>query len=358
MSIQKKSFGCLPDGREADLYILTNKSGASVEITNYGGIISALNLPDKDGVISNVLLGYSDVSGYVPTCGYLGALIGRVGNRIAKGECTVSGQKLQLAKNDNGLNHLHGGNVGYNERFWDVTPMEGICKDMLILKLFSPDGEEGYPGNLQIMVTYTFTDLNELIIEYEALSDKDTLCNLTNHAYFNLEGEGSGSVEDHRFYIHADSFTVSDKELIPTGEMRPVEGTNFDFRMPVRLGDVLEKTQEDEQLRNGGGVDHNFNLVPDEDGLALAATVTAPVSGRIMNVYTDMPAVQFYSGNMLESIHPGRCGRQYHKHEGFCLETQFAPDSINQPSFPDSVLYAGEKYDYITIFEFQTVKMD
>jgi len=356
MSIIKKSFGALADGRQADLYILTNVAGASVEITNYGGILRAINVPDKNGVLGNVLLGYNDVSGYEPLCGYIGALIGRVGNRIAKGECVVGGQTLKLAKNEGGKNHLHGGNVGFNAKIWDATPVEGICEDSLILKITSPDGEEGYPGELKVMVTYTWTDENELIIRYEAVSDKDTLCNLTNHAYFNLEGEGSGKVLDHTFEINADTFTVGDAELIPTGEMRDVTGTPFDFRNPVRLADVIAQTEENDQLKAGHGVDHNFNINDMEAGLRFACEVNAPVSGRVMNVFTDMPAMQFYAGCCLEGINPGSCGRKYEQFEGFCLETQYAPDSINHENFPDSVLYAGEKYDFTTIFTFDTVE--
>ena len=356
MSITKTSFGRLPDGREADLYILKNVAGASVEITNYGGILRAINVPDKNGELGNVLLGYKDVNGYEPCCGYLGALIGRVGNRIAKGECTVEGQELHLAKNEGGKNHLHGGNLGFNRKFWDATPVEGICEDSLILKLVSPDGEEGYPGTLKVMVTYTWTDENELIIRYEAVCDKDTLCNLTNHAYFNLEGEGSGAVLDHTFEINADTFTVGDSELIPTGEQRDVTGTPFDFRNATRLGDVIAQTEENDQLRAGHGVDHNFNINDPEAGLRFACEVNAPVSGRVMNVFTDMPAMQFYAGCCLDSINEGSCGRKYGRFEGFCLETQYAPDSINHPNFPDSVLYAGEKYDYTTVFAFDTVE--
>ena len=230
--------------------------------------------------------------------------------------------------------------------------MEGICEDSLILKLVSPDGEEGYPGTLKVMVTYTWTDENELIIRYEAVSDKDTLCNLTHHSYFNLEGEGSGTVLDHTFEINADTFTVGDSELIPTGEQRDVTGTPFDFRNATRLGDVIAQTEENDQLRAGHGVDHNFNINDPEAGLRFACEVNAPVSGRVMNVFTDMPAMQFYAGCCLDSINEGTCGRRYGRFEGFCLETQYAPDSINHPNFPDSVLYAGEKYDYTTSFSF------
>ena len=358
MSITKMSFGKLPDGREADLFILKNVYGASVEITNYGGILRAINVPDKNGEIGSVLLGYKDVSGYVPCCGYIGALIGRVGNRIAKGECTVGGEELHLAKNERGLNHLHGGNVGFDKKIWDATMLEGICEDSLILKYESADGEEGYPGNLKVMVTYTWTDENELVVRYEAVSDKDTLCNLTNHAYFNLEGEGSGKVLDHTFEINADTFTVGDENLIPTGEQRDVTGTPFDFRNPTRLGDVIDQTENDPQLKAGHGVDHNFNINDPEAGLRFACEVCAPVSGRIMNVFTDMPAVQLYAGCCLNSINEGACGRKYEPFEGFCLETQYAPDSINHPNFPDSVLYAGEKYDFTTVFAFDTVEDD
>jgi len=359
MSIVKKSFGQLPDGRKADLYIMTNCAGNSVEITNYGGIIRAINVPDKNGVIGNVVLGYNDVNGYVPLCGYLGALIGRVGNRIAGGKCEVSGEQIVLAQNEKGKNHLHGGNVGFDRKFWDVTPIEGICEDSLIMKIISPDGEEGYPGTLKVQVTYTWTDENELVLRYEAVSDKDTLCNLTNHCYFNLEGEASGeTVLDHTFEINADTFTVGDADLIPTGEQRDVTGTNFDFRKPVVLRDVIAKIEEDEQLKAGNGVDHNFNINDPEVGLRFACEVVAPVSGRIMNVFTDMPAMQLYAGCCLESINEGSCGRKYDRFEGFCLETQYAPDSINHPNFPDSVLYAGEKYDFTTVFSFDTAEAE
>ena len=347
MSITKTSFGKLPSGREADLYILKNASGASVEITNYGGILRAINVPDRDGKIGNVLLGYDDVNGYIPCVGYIGALIGRVGNRIAKGAFELNGQRYQLAKNEGGKNHLHGGDSGFNCKFWDATPLEGICEDSLILRYTSADGEENYPGELKVMVTYTFTDDNELYIHYEAVSDKDTLCNLTNHAYFNLAGEG-GDILDHNIAINADTFTVVDDECIPTGEMRPVDGTPFDLREGRRIGEAIDA--DDEQIRFGKGYDHNFNLNDDETDFAVE--VREPATGRVMRVFTDMPAVQFYAGNMLEGVNPGRTGHLYHKREGFCLETQFAPDSINHENFPDSVLRAGEKYDFMTVFTF------
>ena len=267
-------------------------------------------------------------------------------------KCVLDGKELTLAKNEGGVTHRHGGNVGFDRKFWDVTPIEGICEDSLILKYTSPDGEEGYPGTLRVMVTYTFTDDNELLIHYEAVSDRDTLCNLTNHSYFNLEGEGAGPVTDHVFEFNCDTFTVVDEKCIPTGEQRDVTGTPFDLRQPTRLADGLAQEETDEQLRFGKGFDHNFNINDPEAGLRFAVHVEAPVSGRTMDVFTDMPAVQFYCGNMLEGVNPGACGRLYHKREGFCLETQYAPDSINHPEFPDSVLRAGEKYDFMTIYTF------
>lgn len=349
MSITKTSFGRLACGAEADLYILKNKSGASVEITNYGGIIRSVNVPDRNGTLADVVLGYHDVSGYIPCAGYLGALIGRVGNRINAGAFTLNGINYQVAKNENGKNHLHGGERGFNAKLWSAIPLEGICEDSLILKLTSIDGDENYPGTLQVMVSYTFTDESDLILHYEAVSDKDTLCNLTNHSYFNLAGEESGkTIVDHTMEIDADTFTVVDSACIPTGEMRDVSGTPFDFREAKRIGDEIDA--DDEQIKVGQGYDHNFNI--NEEGMRFAAQVRDPESGRTLDVLTDMPAVQFYAGNMLEGVNPGKSGRIYGKREGLCLETQFAPDSINHPEFPDSVLYAGEKYDYTTIFIF------
>ena len=352
MSITQRSFGITPDGHEATLYILTNKIGASVEITDFGGIVRAINVPDRNGNIGNVVLGYPSVEGYTPLNGYLGALIGRVGNRIAGGECELNGKKLTLAKNEAGRTHLHGGDVGFDRKMWAVTPIEGICEDMLILKYTSPDGEEGYPGTLQVMVTYTFTDECEFWIHYEAVSDQDTLCNLTNHTYFNLAGEGSGSINNHVVRFNCDTFTVVDEHCIPTGEQRDVKDTPFDLRDFTVLGDGLAHTDTDEQMGFGHGYDHNFNINDDEYGMRLAVQVRDPKTGRQMDVFTDMPAVQFYCANMLNGIHPGSCGRLYQPRDGFCLETQFAPDSIHHPEFPDSVLYEGEKYDFTTVYAF------
>lgn len=350
MSITTRPFGKLQDGTEITLYTMTNASGASVSVTNYGGIIQAIRVPDRDGKLDNVVLGYDSIEGYIPVNGYLGALIGRVGNRIARGHFVLNGVEYDVAKND-GRNHLHGGNVGFNDKIWDVTTLEGICEDNLMLKLVSPDGEENYPGTLRVMVTYTFTDDGELVIHYEAVSDKDTLCNLTNHSYFNLSGQGNDKIYDHTLEINADTFTVTDSESIPTGEARDVAGTPFDLREPVRLGDRLDMTDSDEQMTFGKGFDHNFNL--NDEGLRFAAEATDPKSGRTMTVFTDQSAVQLYTSNMLTQTKTGSCGRSFTPRDGFCLETQAAPDSINQPSFPeDTILRAGEKYETYTIFQF------
>ncbi|MEE1199685.1 MAG: aldose epimerase family protein [Christensenellales bacterium] len=351
MSIAIQPYGKAPSGAPVELYTMTNTSGASVSIASYGGIIVAIRVPDRRGELNNVVLGYPGIEGYTPLHGYLGALIGRVGNRIGKGEFELNGKQYRMAKNENGKTHLHGGAVGFDRRIWEVTPVEGICQDSLILKYTSPDGEENYPGTLRVMVTYTFTDENELILRYEAVADADTPCCLTNHVYFNLAGEGSGPIDDHVFEINSDTFTVVDADFIPTGEQRDVTGTPFDLRQPVRFGD-RGYDLSDEQMAFALGYDHNFNICDYEVGMRFAAGVSEPVTGRTLDVFTDMPAVQFYAGNQLEGINPGFCGRPYGKNEGFCLETQYAPDSVNHPEWMDTILRAGEKYDFTTVFSF------
>lgn len=350
--ISQKPFG-VANGENVTLYTMTNKTGASVSVSSYGGILVSIVVPDKDGKLSDVLLGCSSVEGYIPTNGYVGALIGRVGNRIGKGECTLNGKELHLAKNDGGVNHLHGGDSGFNEKIWSVSAVEGVEEDHLLLTLVSPDGEEGYPGTLHVQVTYSFNDKDELKIHYEAVSDKDTLCNLTNHAYFNLNGEGGEKITNHIIQINANYYTPTDSALIPTGELRSVEGTLFDLRKGVRIGDRID-SKEDEQLVNGGGYDHNFCI--NGSGMRIGAVVSDPDSGRVMTVCTNLPAVQFYAGNMLNGKMIGKCGRAYTPRDGLCLETQTYPDAIHHPNFPTSVLKAGEKYDTTTIYAFSAVK--
>jgi aldose 1-epimerase len=328
---------------------MTNAGGASVSILNYGGIVTRIIVPDSSGVLGDVALGYDSIGGYIENPGYLGALIGRVGNRINRGKCTVGGRELSLAANANG-HHLHGGNIGFDKKNWDADIERAAGEDRLILRYESPDGEENYPGTLSVTVTYAWTDKSELKIHYEATTDLETLCNLTNHSYFNLNGEGKGTIEDHIMRIYADHFTVVDADCIPTGELRSVVGTPFDMRSGARLGDGMALTQQNEQLRCGGGYDHNFALTG--SGMRTAAVVKSPGTGRVMKVLTDKPGVQLYVGNMLATNLPGKCGRAYAIHEGLCLETQFFPDSVNHPDFPSSALKPGEKYDYTTVYAF------
>ena len=356
MSIGIQSFGKLPTGEEAQLYTLTNASGASVSITNYGGILVKLVVPAKDGTLGDVLLGYGDLAPYVdpagPNPGYYGALIGRYANRIHEGRFNFHGEPIQLARNSNGQ-HLHGGKAGFDKKLWAAEPKEGKGEDSLILRYTSADGEENYPGELKVQVTYTFTDKNELKLHYEAVSDKDTICNLTNHAYFDIEGEENGDVSGQTVTIYADRFTVVDKNSIPTGELRSVAGTPFDMRQGRLLSEGFSHQANDEQMTFGQGYDHNFVL--NGEGMKLAAKVSAPVSGRVMKVYTDKPGVQLYTGNMIKGIHPGKGGRMYQVRDALCLETQFFPDSVNNADFPSCELKAGEKYDFTTIYAFETL---
>ena len=321
MSIKKEAFGTLACGAQVERYTMTNALGASVSILNYGGIIQAIRVPDAQGHLADVALGYADMKGYTENPGYLGALIGRVGNRIDGGRFALNGKDYQLACNENGVNHL-------------------------ILSCQSADGEEGYPGALRVMVTYTFDDACTLTLHYEAATTADTPVNLTNHCYFNLAGEGSGTVLDHEIQILADRFTVVNERLIPTGENRPVGGTPFDLRVSRRVGEAIDA--DDEQIRLGGGYDHNFVL--NGEGMRTAAVVRA--AGRELTVETNMPCVQFYAGNMLDTPECGKCGHRYQKREGLCLETQYAPDSVNHPEFPSTILHPGEKYDFTTAFKF------
>ncbi|MBE5766305.1 MAG: galactose mutarotase [Clostridiales bacterium] len=348
MSIQKNLFDTLPCGKQVERYTMTNASGASVSILNYGGIIQSIIVPNAAGEMADVTLGYPAIKGYIENPGYIGALIGRVGNRIADGRFTLNGIEYQLAKNENGVTHLHGGAVGFDKKIWDVTPVEGIKADHLILKYVSADGEENYPGELTVMVTYSFDDDCALSIRYEAVSTKDTPVSLTNHAYFNLAGEGSGSIIDHKIQIAADCFTVVDSKCIPTGESRPVDGTPFDLRALRRIGDDIDAN--DEQIGFGAGYDHNFVL----NGEGMRNCVVLHAAGRVMTVSTDMPCIQFYAGNMLATEEVGKCGRPYGKREGLCLETQYTPDAINHPEFGCAVLAAGKKYEFTTVYKFNT----
>jgi aldose 1-epimerase len=353
-STTKKSFGKTPDGQPVDLYVLTNKSGAEASITNYGGALVSLKMPDRNGKLADIVLGYDNVDGYVADKSYFGALVGRYGNRIGHAQFVLDGTTYTLAKN-NGENSLHGGIKGFNKALWAAKTLPSKDGRSLELSYLSKDGEEGFPGNLKVTVIYTLTDANALKIEYSATTDKKTIVNLTNHAYFNLGGQASGDILGHLLMINADQFTPVDAGLIPTGELRAVAGTLFDFRKPIAIGARID--QPDEQLKLGGGYDHNFVLLRGayvEE--SPAARVVEPTSGRVMEVWTTEPGIQFYTGNFLDGKTAGKGGATYPKRNAFCLETQHFPDSPNQPKFPSVVLNAGEHYRTVTTYKFSVEK--
>lgn len=353
-STTKKSFGKIPDGQPVDLYVLRNKSGAEVSITNYGGAVVSLKVPDRSGKLADVVLGYDTADGYVNDKSYFGALVGRYGNRIGHAQFVLEGKTYTLAKN-NGENSLHGGIKGFNKAVWTAKILSTKGGQSLELSYLSKDGEEGFPGNLKVTVIYTLTDASALKIEYSATTDKKTVVNLTSHSYFNLAGQGSGDILGHQLMIQADKFTPVDASLIPTGEFRDVAGTPFDFRKPTAIGARIE--QDDEQLKLGGGYDHNFVVRRSADaGESLAARVVEPATGRLLEVWTTEPGVQFYTGNFLDGKTPGKSGVTYPRRNAFCLETQHYPDSPNQPKFPSVILNPGERYHTITTYKFSTEK--
>jgi len=353
-STAKKSFGKTSDGQAVDLYVLTNKNGAEVSITNYGGAVVSLKVPDRDGKLADVVLGYDNADGYVNDKSYFGAIVGRYGNRIAHAQFVLDGKSYTLAKN-NGENSLHGGIKGFNKALWTAKTASAKEGQSLELSYLSKDGEEGFPGNLKVSVIYTWTDTNALMIEYSATSDKPTVVNLTNHAYFNLAGQGSRDILGHLLTIQADKFTPVDAALIPTGELRDVAGTPFDFRKSTAVGAHIDQDQA--QLNLGGGYDHNFALRRSGGaGESLAARVVEPTTGRVMEVWTTEPGVQFYTGNFLDGKTPGKGGVTYPRRSAFCLETQHYPDSPNQPKFPSVVLKPGELYHTITKYLFSVEK--
>lgn len=348
VSYDTTDFKKAVDGKAVDIYTLKNKNGLTAVITNYGGRIVSLMVPDKDGKLTDVVLGYQKLDGYQKEGDpFFGALIGRYGNRIAKGKFTLDGKEYQLAVN-NGQNALHGGPTGFHKRVWDA---KRITENSLELTYVSADGEEGYPGNLTVKVLYTLTDDNSLKIDYAATTDKTTVQNLTNHAYFNLNGEGSSTINDHILMIDADKFTPVDTTLIPTGELKDVAGTPFDFRKAVAIGSRVDA--DDEQIKAGPGYDHNFVLNKKGNALTLAATVTGPVTGITMDVLTTEPGIQFYGGNFLDGkTNDGKGAKSYPRRSAFCLETQHFPDSPNQKTFPSTVLKPGETYKSTTVYKF------
>jgi aldose 1-epimerase len=353
-TIEKRDFGKLPDGTPVFEYTLTNAKSMSVGVLNYGGIITSIKVPDRDGNVDNVVLGFRKIDDYATKNPYFGTITGRYANRIANAKFTLDGQEYKLAAN-NGPNSLHGGQKGFDKQVWDVKEMPGDGSVGLELAYRSPDGDEGYPGNLDVNVLYTLTDDDELRIDYTAVTDKTTVVNLTSHSYFNLTGNGSGTVLDHKLTLNADSYTPVDAGLIPTG-VESVEGTPFDFRQPARINDRIR--EGDEQLVYGRGYDHNWVLNRPNDGsLALAARLEDEKTGRIMEIHTTEPAIQFYAGNFLDGTLVGSAGKMYRQGDGLCLETQHYPDSPNHPDFPSTVLKPGETYKTTTVHRFFTDKI-
>lgn len=334
-TVKVEPFGTLEDGRTVLLYTLTNDNGVEIAFINYGGIITSIVVPDKDGKMGNVVLGYDSLHKYLDGTPYFGSIIGRYANRIRDARFSLNDYTYQLSVN-HGDNHLHGGNVGFDKVLWDT---ESIDSNAVTLTYLSKDGEEGYPGNLHVQVTYSLTENNELRIEYEASTDKATPVNLTNHSYFNLSGDPQSTILDHQLMINADEYTPVDSELIPTGEIAEVAGTPFDFRTPHEIGSRIEQV--------GGGYDHNWVLPDSEDELPLVATLFEQKTGRKLEVLTTEPGIQFYSGNFLD-------GSMFVKHSALCLETQHFPDSPNNPQFPTTILNPGQRYSGITIYRFKT----
>ncbi len=346
MSAQKKTFGRLPDGREVHLYTLTNPNGVRARITSYGAILVSLEVPDRNSDLADIILGFDTLEGYLTDHPYFGPIVGRYANRIGKGKFTLDGVEYTLATN-NGENHLHGGIKGFDKRLWSLSEIEANDNEAFVkLSYISADGEEGYPGNLTCTVTYTLTKDDELKISYEAETDKPTIINLTNHAYWNLAGQGNGDILGHEVMLSADKYTPVDEGLIPTGEIRPVKDSPMDFTKPMTIGSRIDQVT--------GGYDHNYVLNSGGGSLALAARVYEPSSGRVMEIYTTEPGIQFYTGNFLDGSITGKSGKVYKKHYGFCLETQHFPDSPNKPDFPSVVLNPGQKYSTKTVHKFYT----
>jgi aldose 1-epimerase len=339
--------GCTPPPK--DVIVLKNTPGMEVRVVPYGGIITSIRVPDREGRFDDVVLGYDNADAYVRNNGpHMGAIIGRYGNRIAKGMFTLDGQTFHLALN-NGPNHLHGGIKGFDKVLWQAEEFRNADGTGVIFRYTSADGEEGYPGKLDVRVTYTLNDRNELIVDYSATSDKATPVNLTQHSYFNLAGV-TRDVLDHELTINADRFTPVDETLIPTGTLAPVDGTPFDFRKPIAIGARIG--EDHEQLRFGKGYDHNYVINRSGEGLVPAAHVYEPSTGRVLDVSTTEPGVQFYSGNFLDGSITGKSGRTYQQRFGFCLETQHYPDSPNKPDFPSTILRPGSEYKSRTVFAF------
>lgn len=348
MSICKQAFGKTNNGIDVDIFTLKNSNGMEAKVTTYGGAVVSLLTPDKSGNFADVVLGYDTVEDYIKGNKFFGALIGRCGNRIENSTFKINNIEYHVTKNE-GENHLHGGIKGFDKVVWTAE----IKDNTLQLSYVSKDGEEGYPGNLNVKVTYTLTEDNSLKINYTAISDKDTVVNLTNHSYFNLSGHNSGNILNHKLMINSDSFTVNDEQSIPTGEVRKVDGTPMDFRKLALVGKNINS--DDEQIKFGSGYDHNWMLNSNGNINEKAAELVDENSGRVMEVYTTTPGVQFYSSNFLDGSDIGKGGASYEKRNAICLETQYVPNAINMEGFESPLLKAGEEYNHTTIYKFSTL---
>lgn len=352
-NISKEPFGSA-DGKPVELYTLKNSKGAEAKIMTYGGIVQSLKVPDKNGHFDDVVLGYDDVAGYIKETPYFGALIGRYGNRIGGAKFTLEGKTYTLATN-NGPNTLHGGLKGFDKVVWKVVKADVSSKGpRLELSYLSPDGEEGFPGNLNVTATYTLTDDNELRLDFAATTDKPTVCNLTHHSYFNLRGQGNGDILGHEVYINSDKTTPVDSGLIPTGDYASVDGTPFDFRKPTAIGARINDPNT--QLQYGPGYDHNWVVNKPLGKLGLMSRVYEPTIGRVMEVYSDESGVQFYVGNFLDGTIIGKGGKVYQRRTGFCMEPQHYPDSPNKPQFPSTELKPGQTFHNTIIYKFSVQK--
>jgi len=345
----KQAYGSTPDGTAVDLYTLTNANGVQAQITNFGGIVTSLLVPDRAGRLGDVVLGFDSLDVYLGKHPYFGAICGRYTNRIARGRFTLNGVAYALARND-GVNHLHGGLRGFDKAVWKAAEVRTGEGAGLRLAYLSRDGEEGYPGNLETVVTYTLTNRNELRIDYLATTDQDTVLNLSHHGYFNLADAGTSDILRHEVTIDADRFAAIEGDLIPTGELIEVKGTPMDFTRPTPVGARID--QDDQQLVRGRGYDHTWVLTDKRRALSFAARVYEPTSGRVMKVYTTEPAIQFYTGNFLDGSNIGKGGVVYRKRHALCLECQHFPDSPNRPEFPSTVLKPGQRYEQTTVYRF------
>ncbi|HEY8513433.1 MAG TPA: aldose epimerase family protein [Cyclobacteriaceae bacterium] len=348
-SIRVDSLGVMPSGEVINQYTLVNQNGLQLQVINLGGTITSLKVPDREGKIEEVTLGCDSLQDYIDGTPFFGCLVGRYGNRIAKGSFELDGKRYELARNNNG-NHLHGGLKGFDKAYWNIEPIESEEGPAIRLTYLSPDMEEGYPGNLSVEVIYTLTHDNKLSIDYRATTDKPTVVNLTNHTYFNLTGDAKRDILDHELILHATQYIPVDKGLIPIGKLEDVAGTPFDFREAHKIGERIDADHP--QIVNGIGYDHCWVITGNAGELRLGATVYEPQSGRVMEMYTTEPGVQFYSGNFLNGNTRGKGGKMYNKRDGFCLETEHFPDSPNQPSFPSTVLRPGEEYRSRTVYAF------